>query len=109
MSSAPMASSATCPSTTRLLTSSPVTSCSGRRPSASRSGEVRQPLTCLLAENTKYRLCAGDGLSGQFGREMNLREAVFIALRGLRVHRLRTVLTMLGIIIGVAAVILLVA
>jgi putative ABC transport system permease protein len=40
---------------------------------------------------------------------MNLREAVFIALRGLRVHRLRSVLTMLGIIIGVAAVILLVA
>lgn len=40
---------------------------------------------------------------------MNLREAVFIALRGLRVHRLRSALTMLGIIIGVAAVILLVA
>ena len=40
---------------------------------------------------------------------MNLREAMFIALRGLRLHRLRSVLTMLGIIIGVAAVILLVA
>ncbi|HEY3895128.1 MAG TPA: ABC transporter permease [Pseudonocardiaceae bacterium] len=40
---------------------------------------------------------------------MNLREAVFIALRGLRVHRLRSVLTMLGIIVGVAAVIVLVA
>ncbi|MGH3766662.1 MAG: ABC transporter permease [Pseudonocardiaceae bacterium] len=40
---------------------------------------------------------------------MNLREAAFIALRGLRLHRLRSVLTMLGIIIGVAAVILLVA
>lgn len=40
---------------------------------------------------------------------MNLREAVRIALRGLRAHRLRSVLTMLGIIIGVAAVILLVA
>src|SRR5436305_3924855 len=40
---------------------------------------------------------------------MSLREAVGIALRGLRAHRLRSVLTMLGIIIGVAAVILLVA
>jgi putative ABC transport system permease protein len=40
---------------------------------------------------------------------MSLREAVRIALRGLRAHRLRSVLTMLGIIIGVAAVIFLVA
>lgn len=40
---------------------------------------------------------------------MNLREAIRIALRGLRANRLRSVLTMLGIIIGVAAVILLVA
>jgi putative ABC transport system permease protein len=40
---------------------------------------------------------------------MNLREALRIALRGLRAHRLRSVLTMLGIIIGVSSVILLVA
>ncbi|MGH3768586.1 MAG: ABC transporter permease, partial [Pseudonocardiaceae bacterium] len=40
---------------------------------------------------------------------MNMREALWIALRGLRVNRLRSALTMLGIIIGVAAVILLVA
>jgi putative ABC transport system permease protein len=40
---------------------------------------------------------------------VNLQEAVRIALRGLRANRLRSVLTMLGIIIGVAAVILLVA
>ncbi|MFN2478001.1 MAG: ABC transporter permease [Pseudonocardiaceae bacterium] len=40
---------------------------------------------------------------------MSLREAFRIALRGLRAHRLRSVLTMLGIIIGVAAVIFLVA
>ncbi|HKR49325.1 MAG TPA: ABC transporter permease [Pseudonocardiaceae bacterium] len=40
---------------------------------------------------------------------MSLREAVRIALRGLRANRLRSALTMLGIIIGVAAVILLVA
>ncbi len=40
---------------------------------------------------------------------MNLREAVRIALRGLRANRLRSALTMLGIIIGVASVILLVA
>src|SRR5919206_1256523 len=40
---------------------------------------------------------------------MTLSEAIRIALRGLRAHRLRSVLTMLGIIIGVAAVILLVA
>jgi putative ABC transport system permease protein len=40
---------------------------------------------------------------------MSLREALLIALRGLRAHRLRSVLTMLGLIIGVSAVILLVA
>jgi putative ABC transport system permease protein len=40
---------------------------------------------------------------------MSLREALRIALRGLRANRLRSVLTMLGIIIGVAAVVLLVA
>ena len=40
---------------------------------------------------------------------MNIWEAARIALRGLRSNRLRSVLTMLGIIIGVAAVILLVA
>lgn len=40
---------------------------------------------------------------------MNLWEAARIALRVLRVHRLRSALTMLGIIIGAAAVILLVA
>jgi putative ABC transport system permease protein len=40
---------------------------------------------------------------------MSLREAVRVALLGLRANRLRSVLTMLGVIIGVAAVILLVA
>ncbi|MGH3918627.1 MAG: ABC transporter permease [Pseudonocardiaceae bacterium] len=40
---------------------------------------------------------------------MNVREAVRIALRGLRTHRLRSALAMLGVIIGVAALILLVA
>ncbi|HEX8934063.1 MAG TPA: ABC transporter permease, partial [Pseudonocardiaceae bacterium] len=40
---------------------------------------------------------------------MNLKEAIRIALRGLRANRLRSGLTMLGIIIGVASVILLVA
>ncbi|MBV8541069.1 MAG: ABC transporter permease [Pseudonocardiales bacterium] len=40
---------------------------------------------------------------------MNLREALLIALRGLRAHRLRSALTMLGLIIGVAAVIVLFA
>ncbi|MGH3832673.1 MAG: ABC transporter permease [Pseudonocardiaceae bacterium] len=40
---------------------------------------------------------------------MNLREAVRIALRGLRANRLRSLLTMLGIVIGVSSVILLVA
>ncbi|HEY6422146.1 MAG TPA: ABC transporter permease [Pseudonocardiaceae bacterium] len=40
---------------------------------------------------------------------MSLQEAFRIALRGLRANRLRSALTMLGIIIGVAAVILLVA
>ncbi|SHK26438.1 putative ABC transport system permease protein [Pseudonocardia thermophila] len=40
---------------------------------------------------------------------MNVWEAARIALHGLRSNRLRSVLTMLGIIIGVAAVILLVA
>jgi putative ABC transport system permease protein len=36
---------------------------------------------------------------------MNLREAVGIALGGLRANRLRSALTMLGIIVGVAAVV----
>ena len=40
---------------------------------------------------------------------MNLGEAARIAARGLRTTKLRSVLTMLGIIIGVAAVIVLVA
>jgi putative ABC transport system permease protein len=40
---------------------------------------------------------------------MSVREAMRIALHGLAAHRLRSVLTMLGIIIGVAAVILLVS
>jgi putative ABC transport system permease protein len=40
---------------------------------------------------------------------MSLREALFIALRAVRAHRLRSALTMLGLIIGVSAVILLVA
>jgi len=40
---------------------------------------------------------------------MSFREAVRVALRGLGANRLRSVLTMLGIIIGVAGVILLVA
>ena len=40
---------------------------------------------------------------------MTLREAVFIALRAVSAHRLRSALTMLGLIIGVSAVILLTA
>ena len=40
---------------------------------------------------------------------MNLTVNVRIALRALRVNRLRSALTMLGIIIGVAAVIAMVA
>ncbi|MEO7193843.1 MAG: ABC transporter permease [Pseudonocardiaceae bacterium] len=40
---------------------------------------------------------------------MNLREALMIALQGLRAHRLRSGLTMIGLIIGVAAVIFLFA
>lgn len=40
---------------------------------------------------------------------MSLREALCAALRGLRANRLRSVLTALGIVIGVSAVILLVA
>jgi putative ABC transport system permease protein len=40
---------------------------------------------------------------------VNLEEALRVALRGLRANRLRSALTMLGIIIGVASVILLVA
>jgi putative ABC transport system permease protein len=40
---------------------------------------------------------------------MSLREALIIALRGVRAHRLRSTLTMFGLIIGVSAVIFLVA
>jgi putative ABC transport system permease protein len=38
---------------------------------------------------------------------MSLQEALLIAIRALRAHRLRSALTMLGLIIGVAAVVLL--
>jgi putative ABC transport system permease protein len=38
---------------------------------------------------------------------MSLREALLIALRALRAHRLRSALTMLGLVIGVAAVVFL--
>ena len=41
--------------------------------------------------------------------KMSLTEALLIALRALRAHRLRSTLTMLGLIIGVSAVILLAA
>ncbi len=34
---------------------------------------------------------------------MSLSEALLIALRALRAHRLRSALTMLGLVIGVAA------
>jgi putative ABC transport system permease protein len=40
---------------------------------------------------------------------MRLWQAILVALRAIRAHRLRSVLTMLGLIIGVSAVILLVA
>jgi putative ABC transport system permease protein len=40
---------------------------------------------------------------------MSVREALVVAIRGVRANRLRSLLTMLGIMIGVAAVILLVA
>ena len=41
------------------------------------------------------------------GEEMSLKEAFVIALRAVRAHRLRSTLTMLGLIIGVSAVVLL--
>jgi putative ABC transport system permease protein len=40
---------------------------------------------------------------------MSLKEALLIALRAVRAHRLRSTLTMLGLIIGVSAVVLLAA
>lgn len=40
---------------------------------------------------------------------MNLREALLIAMSAVRAHRLRSALTMLGLVIGVSAVIFLVA
>jgi putative ABC transport system permease protein len=40
---------------------------------------------------------------------VNLREALLVALSAVRAHRLRSALTMLGLIIGVSVVILLVA
>jgi putative ABC transport system permease protein len=43
------------------------------------------------------------------GQQMTLREALLIALRGVSAHRLRSALTMLGLIIGVSAVIVLFA
>jgi hypothetical protein len=40
---------------------------------------------------------------------MNLKECFLVAMEGIRVNKMRSVLTMLGIIIGVAAVITVVA
>jgi putative ABC transport system permease protein len=70
----------------------------------------------FLACNTDGGLCLRDVLGGDRGvtessegQDMSLREALLIALRAVRAHRLRSALTMLGLIIGVSAVILLVA
>lgn len=41
------------------------------------------------------------------GEEMRIKEAFVIALRAVRAHRLRSALTMLGLIIGVSTVVLL--
>jgi putative ABC transport system permease protein len=40
---------------------------------------------------------------------MSFREALLVALRAVRVHRPRSMLTMLGLVIGVSAVVLLAA
>lgn len=45
---------------------------------------------------------------GKDGSLMNLKEAAVVALRALRANRLRSALTTVGIVIGVAAVIVLV-
>ena len=56
--------------------------------------------------NTDDRLSLRGVLDGECaaaesgeGQQMRLREALLIALRGVRVHRLRSALTMLGLII----------
>src|SRR5574337_1626133 len=57
----------------------------------------------------RWRSCSRRRLREGHRRFMNLLINFTIALRALRVNRLRSVLTMLGIIIGVAAVIAMVA
>src|SRR5882672_9003452 len=55
------------------------------------------------------RQSAKAGQEGETGSKMNLFECFRVALRGLANNKMRTALTMLGIIMGVGVVILVVA
>ncbi|PYG55847.1 MacB family efflux pump subunit [Rhizobium sp. UGM030330-04] len=59
-------------------------------------------------EETRAAAVSG-GMSGIAGLFSSLREALHMALLSMRAHKLRTFLTMLGIIIGIASVISVVA
>src|SRR5574337_287819 len=63
----------------------------------------------LSGQEQRFRNCVSARQTKRGSRSMNLLVNVRIALRALRVNRLRSALTMLGIIIGVAAVIAMVA
>src|SRR5690606_33116932 len=72
--------------------------------SDTRSGEAARPVTAVPVENEKH---IKPGLFAGIRDRFN--EAFAMALRSMNAHRLRTFLTMLGIIIGTASVVCVVA
>ena len=71
----------------------------------SEKGELTQPTAVLPAASL-----ASASRAARWGAALDsIREAFFMALLALKAHRLRTFLTMLGIIIGIASVISVVA
>jgi putative ABC transport system permease protein len=61
----------------------------------------------VTPHNSYFMVCNRQPRVWTEGEEMSLKEAFAIALRAVRAHQLRSALTMLGLIIGVSAVVLL--
>ena len=61
----------------------------------------------VAPHNSYFMVCDRQLRVWTEGEEMSLKEAFAIALRAVRAHQLRSALTMLGLIIGVSAVVLL--
>lgn len=71
-----------------------------------RGTRVREPRLSLKDASARPAVAAGARVAGQMGR---LGEAFRMAWRAMLSHKLRTLLTMLGIIIGIASVVSVVA